>query len=270
MQHSFKKLQSLNSNRRWNRAFGYGVCLVVIAGCGAQAEDGEFAESGDPAANQENPTVAPVVKNDPLNEPDRPVETEEVAAPNGELGVTSQALQTWRTDQVGEITPDSGSWGDWQQAVYCNNNTWAVGFAQRVEPHGGEHFDDTELNSVRLVCANKAGTETETITSHAGWWGTWSNKSKCSSSGFVTGARLKNEVPQGNGDDTGGNDTQMSCSAGGNITASNGGTFGSWSQWSTCPTGSAVCGLKIRLEAQQGDGDDTAMNGLTLYCCTKS
>ena len=34
--------------------------------------------------------------------------------------------------------------------------------------------------------------------------------------------------------------------------------------------GTAVCGLSVRVEDPQGDGnnDDTAMNGLALHCCT--
>ena len=34
-----------------------------------------------------------------------------------------------------------------------------------------------------------------------------------------------------------------------------------------CPTNHYVCGLRQRIESRQGDGDDTAMNGLNMYCC---
>ena len=44
--------------------------------------------------------------------------------------------------------------------------------------------------------------------------------------------------------------------------------FGDWGSWSgQCGAGEAVCGVATRVEGVQGDGDDTALNDLTLTCC---
>jgi hypothetical protein len=85
----------------------------------------------------------------------------------------------------------------------------------------------------------------------------------------LSSAKLKIEGNQGSGDDTGANDVKFLCSNGAEIAASNGGGWGSWGSYTSCPAGTAVCGLSIRLEDKQGsNGDDTAMNGLELHCCS--
>ena len=33
-----------------------------------------------------------------------------------------------------------------------------------------------------------------------------------------------------------------------------------------CPAGKRIFGLAARIEKQQGGGDDSAMNGVTIYC----
>ena len=43
------------------------------------------------------------------------------------------------------------------------------------------------------------------------------------------------------------------------------GTYGIWSD--NCGPNSAVCGIQTKIEQPQGNGDDTALNDLALYCC---
>ena len=50
------------------------------------------------------------------------------------------------------------------------------------------------------------------------------------------------------------------------ITFSNGGPWGRWSDPQFCPPGHYVCGLRQRVELPI-DGDDTAMNAVAFYCC---
>jgi len=45
------------------------------------------------------------------------------------------------------------------------------------------------------------------------------------------------------------------------------GVWGDWKGWKFCPQRTYACGAQIRFEAQQGEGDDTAMNGLMIACC---
>lgn len=179
---------------------------------------------------------------------------------------------SFRSDEVGDITPASGPWGEWKQRIYCSPGMWAVGYQLRTEkPQGGG--DDSALNSVKLRCASPNGQRSEWISSYDGLWGTWRSAAECKnpsgrSNNFLKGARVRMEKPQGRGDDTAANDVQFSCSRGGSIHASGGGQWGDWDPWSYCPAGSAVCGLSIRFEPYQGgSSDDSAMNGLNLRCC---
>jgi len=84
-----------------------------------------------------------------------------------------------------------------------------------------------------------------------------------------TKSRPAIEPPQGGGDDTAGNDVEFSCTDSSMIHAPGGLGWGSWGGLSGCPAQSAVCGLSIKFEDWEGaNGDDTAMNGLSLDCCS--
>ena len=50
------------------------------------------------------------------------------------------------------------------------------------------------------------------------------------------------------------------------INLNNSGPWGSWSAPEYCPEGQYVYGLRQRVEARQGNGDDTAMNAVAFYC----
>lgn len=55
-------------------------------------------------------------------------------------------------------------------------------------------------------------------------------------------------------------------SPGGEMTFTNSGPWGRWSDPVYCPPRHHVCGLRQKVE-QPIDGDDTAMNAVSFYCC---
>jgi hypothetical protein len=54
----------------------------------------------------------------------------------------------------------------------------------------------------------------------------------------------------------------------GSIISPGDGYWGSWWSWTYCPQYTYVCGATVRIESSQGGGDDTAMNGIKLACCS--
>ncbi|XP_028674038.1 vitelline membrane outer layer protein 1 homolog [Erpetoichthys calabaricus] len=50
------------------------------------------------------------------------------------------------------------------------------------------------------------------------------------------------------------------------INVTNGGEFGQWTWLEICPEGFYAIGYSLRVEAYQVGGDDTALNGIRLYC----
>jgi hypothetical protein len=182
-----------------------------------------------------------------------------------ELGQARQPIIGFRSDYAHTIEPSAMSWGSWKQEVYCNEGTYAVGFAQKVETSQGRG-DDTALNTVALSCAaSPDGPHLEWIDSHWGHFGTWGSEPRCN--GFITGVQMRIEGNQGRGDDTAANSVAMSCSNGPSIAANNDGPWGSPTEWAFCGPNTKVCGLSVRVEDPQGGGDDTGMNAIRLFCC---
>lgn len=161
----------------------------------------------------------------------------------------------------------SGLWGTWRPLVECPDGQFANRAQLRVESDQFDR-DDSALNSVSFGCS---GSSIELV-SHEGWWGSWGEWKSCPAGSYITGARVRSEPDMHDGDDSAANDVELSCSDGKTNLAgfSNGGKWGEWSKWKSCKATDVVCGFKIRLEDKQpGDGDDSAMNGLQLACCTK-
>ncbi|KAF5896883.1 vitelline membrane outer layer protein 1-like, partial [Clarias magur] len=50
------------------------------------------------------------------------------------------------------------------------------------------------------------------------------------------------------------------------IEVSNGGTLGSWGPREMCPRGTHATGFSLKVEETLEDGDNTALNGISLYC----
>ena len=54
---------------------------------------------------------------------------------------------------------------------------------------------------------------------------------------------------------------------GAEIGFANSGDWGRWSDPRFCPAGQYVCGMRQKVERDQGNGDDSAMNAIAFYCC---
>ena len=123
--------------------------------------------------------------------------------------------------------------------------------------------DDTALNGICLICSQGG-----VICSTVGPWGPWAESQTCSS-GF-NAFKIKYEASLRRGDDTGANEVLLYCSSNGaGYQTSNAGPWGSWTGHKQCPSGQVFCGIQTRVEANQGSGDDTALNGVDFACCQK-
>jgi len=114
----------------------------------------------------------------------------------------------------------------------------------------------------------------EDVTVYNGLWGEWGKWSKVRSGGsYACGAEIRFEDPV-SGDDTAANglklrycglhdwklQTQMTVEEG---------VWGNWKSWVMCPYGKYIGGVRVRFEKSQSWGDDTALNGLAIYCVKK-
>jgi len=228
----------------------------LMAACETDMEEDTFLDEDSPDAT------------------DVPLErvTEMYPAVTSDAGVTEKGCTIPRSDVAAYITIGSGSWGSWQQCYeFCPADTFAYAVILRSEPGQGGG-DDTAMNGIAIACYNRwNGAYQGYVTSHAGYWGDWVEWAFVNPANtgnpFVSG-RMKIESPQGIGDDTAANIAQLKCMNGVWIQPDAHTSWGSWNSETACPSGTAICGVKTRVESQQGGGDDTALNGTAFACCS--
>ena len=75
---------------------------------------------------------------------------------------------------------------------------------------------------------------------------------------------MKEEGSQGSGDDTALNAMDLYCKEGGYISAHVNTDWGSWKPKQMCPSVFAVVGIRTQVDCECGD--ETALNGIELYC----
>ena len=209
-----------------------------------------------------------------------------------EVSSVEQSLTNSRPDHVATITVGTGSWGTWASTFdYCDyvpgySITYAYIAYLQSEPAQGSS-DDTALNAVKLGCACWEGANCSSSlphftsggfnplfhwtntnpTSSTSPWGTYGWATMCNS-GYATGAKMQIEPSQGSNDDTGANDVSLMDASGTFMTSQVNTHWGNWTSPVACPAGTAICGLRTRVEGRQGSGDDTALNGVQFACCT--
>ena len=198
--------------------------------------------------------------------------------------VTAQ-VNPGRTDFAFMKTVYAGNWGPWSEWQYCpgeRNNV--VGVRIRAE----ERFvgDNTGINAFEFICQKG-----ERIKPHGGHWGVWSEGDRCGADQQLYAFVLYSIKPAGDHDDYGAYGLKYTCvTAQGVAGVSDSGKINpckthlnpcpSWDRYNKQSdhhvgqvTGEhngqhfAICGLRVRVEKPQGDGDDTALNGLELAYC---
>ncbi|XP_028512726.1 vitelline membrane outer layer protein 1 [Exaiptasia diaphana] len=173
-----------------------------------------------------------------------------------------------RNDQVGSIQPPTQTdFGDWGQAEYCNDGSYAYGFKMNVGHTNSD--DDTGVNGVVLFCKPTKPDENAQIASMYKMWGKWHPVLECpGDSTYLTGVSIKSQPKQGfRTDDTAANKFQFTCKDGTKLKGV-GGPHGEWGNQVNCPSNSAICGIKTQVENYQKYGDNTALNGAIFYCCS--
>ncbi len=168
----------------------------------------------------------------------------------------------------------SGIWGDWKNWQYCPEDSFATGYAMRVEPKQGKG-DDTAVNGIKLYCVNKStGKRVATITSGVAPWGSWREGTSCEN-GALNSSAQSFEPHRDDTDDTATNSVRFKCTSGEAIQSAGSMPWGKWGAYQTCPNRkimgdivrTAICGLQTRIEPHQKKGDDTALNGANYACC---
>eukprot|EP00727_Mastigamoeba_balamuthi_P010587 m51a1_g6150 hypothetical protein (533) ;mRNA; f:299154-301044 len=169
----------------------------------------------------------------------------------------------------GKEVGNDGQWGDWGYLSSCAAGRLARGFVTKSEGNQGKG-DDTALNSVRLVC--EGSSTQDGPTSLQGPWGSWDEPVLCPAGSYVSAFQVQEEKFCGaKCDDTALNAIKVRCRnrAGLEVLVDVSHTktsWGEWSKWYSCPAGTAVTGIRTRVEPRQGDGDDTALNAIRLRC----
>lgn len=207
----------------------------------------------------------------------------ETAAPGPDPGAERASTgRSWprvsRPDAVREIVPGTGQWGGWTKYSMCPPGQYALGFEARTEADQGAKRDDTALNALVLECRRPPGTSIydstyikgDTIGN--GIWGDW-RRASCRYHGesdhgpWLVGARMKIEA-SGHKDETAANAFAGICQSGEELHVDNEGRWGDWQPEVRCEPHEAICGFATRVQFNQGDGDDTVLNGVKLMCCT--
>merc|ERR1712226_123734 len=126
-----------------------------------------------------------------------------------------------------------------------------------------------------LKATGGSWTTQQSVTVYTGNWGNWGSLKMCPQNYYVCGLQTRFEPNQGAFvDDTALNGMKMSCCFSGNnntrtVTTVDNGYYGDWNNMTYCNNQTYVCGIAVRNEPQ-GQVDETALNGITAQCCSKT
>jgi len=185
--------------------------------------------------------------------------------PPSELVPDSKLKDSW----IHATVSSGNTRGEWGEKFICPPNTYARAFRLLVDSSVTHFGDDTALNNIQLRCA--AGDKTSELgESDAPGWAEWGDWISCPENEFMVSYAIRVEPDKGSDDDTSANDVKFGCSEDSSqiLESDNGEEWGDWSDLTSCPQGEAICGFQARIEPQQVNGDNTALNDLKFKCCT--
>ena len=182
----------------------------------------------------------------------------------------SCSLIAQRVDQVQVIqTPLTGTQGNWLSPLYCPDGSYANGYKQFIETKtGGFLFDDLGLLLVELTCVNILSPTTISTIKHSTTVSSsttlWSSQASCSDSNiYLNGFNLKYGTSS-----IAATGIKFLCLNGVEVEATLTMNDGTWRGVTTCPTGSAVCGIQIMFDENMGAfEDDSGLNDVKIFCC---
>jgi hypothetical protein len=128
--------------------------------------------------------------------------------------------------------------------------------------------DRATVNVDRITAGPRRADLRDNITVDDGYWGGWQGMRYCPDGSYLTGYHMRVEDPL-DGDDTALNSVELQCTDqknGKTNLSAHPGFWGGWKGWSYCPNGGFIKGGQLKIEGQQGGGDDTAANSLKVQC----
>jgi len=186
-----------------------------------------------------------------------------------------------------------GTRGDWGPLQYCGNGVnkgYVVNFEIRIDAPdvGTINTDLTLLNSVCLTCDDDAYDQKKPMCSNSKNSREYGRSNRASYRAFdcyegYTGFSLKFLEPcaitdlDNKCDEVAAIDIRFKCGKETkyrSATSADAKTFFNkgwedlihWVDYD-CPVGEVICGFRTRVQANQGSGDDTGLNGVEMHCC---
>lgn len=183
-----------------------------------------------------------------------------------------EGAQGQETGRVPPDTSEQGQWGSWGPMAYCPQRQHVWGFRLKSEPYQG-NGDDTALNAIQLICKSSATGAPTYIQSSEGEWGSWGKDYVCREHPVIAFAiqveRFQGrDKEKGSKDDTAAGNIKINC--GSQILVGDPpAAWGEWTGFYRCADGiggGKVNGFRTRVEPDQGNGDDTALNAMQVSC----
>lgn len=128
-----------------------------------------------------------------------------------------------------------------------------------------------EVSQTVLSQTSGSGLVTDYLSVADGFWGEWQGAMDAPKGYLACGMALRDEPGQGAGDDSAINAIKVVyCSISKwseqTIVDLNTGIWGNWKSTVMCPTGYFINAVQAKVEANQGSGDDSALNALRIRC----